>query len=135
MRAILDANVLVSAVLSKTGAPARLLELWLGGVFELVVSEALLDETERALGYPKVRERIAPADADELIRLLREVAEIVPDPETPPPLRSPDTKDDYLLALAANADVPLVTGDAHLLGLGDRFPILSPRAFVEQLDA
>ena len=135
MRAILDANVLVSAVLSKTGAPARLVELWLAGAFELLVSEALLSEVERALEYPKVRERIEPADASELVRLVREIAHVIPDPEAPPPVRSPDERDDYLVALAAAEDVRLVTGDAHLLGLGDRLPILTPRAFLDQLEA
>ena len=135
MRALLDANVLVSAVLSKTGAPARLLELWLAGTFELVVSETLLSEVERALAYPKVRDRIAPGEAAELVRLLREIADVVTDPDAPPPVRSPDARDDYLLALAVSEDVRLVTGDAHLLGLLERLPILTPRAFLEQLEA
>lgn len=133
MRAILDANVFVSAALSPAGAPARLLELWLDGAFELVVSEMLLSETERALGYAKVRERIDPSEAADLVRLLREIAEVVSDAETPPPVSSADAKDDYLLALAAREDVPLVTGDGHLLALGERFPILTPRVFLEQL--
>ena len=134
MRAILDVNVLVSAVLSKAGAPARLLELWLAGAFELVLSERLLNETERALAYPKVRERVAPGDAQELLRVLRDVAELVPDAEAPPSVRSPDPHDDYLLALAAREDVPLVTGDGHLLGLGKGLPIVSPRAFLPRFE-
>ncbi|TMD08021.1 MAG: PIN domain-containing protein [Chloroflexi bacterium] len=42
MRAVLDPNVLISAILAPTGVPAALLRHWLDGEFELVVSERLL---------------------------------------------------------------------------------------------
>jgi hypothetical protein len=40
VRAVLDPNVLIAALLSPTGAPAQLVGRWLGGEFELVVSDA-----------------------------------------------------------------------------------------------
>ena len=64
MRAVLDVNVLVSAILSPTGAPARLLLAWRTGAFELIVSPALLAELNRALEYPKLRRLVPAADAD-----------------------------------------------------------------------
>jgi putative PIN family toxin of toxin-antitoxin system len=134
VRVVLDANVLVSALLSRSGAPARLLQLWLAGHFELVVCDALLAEVGRALDYPKIRKRVAPDDAVAFVRMLRDFAEVAPDPEEPPPARSPDSKDDYLVALAARERLPLVSGDADLLGLGPGLPILTPRQFLEQVD-
>jgi uncharacterized protein len=134
VRVVLDANVLVSALLSRAGAPARLLQLWLAGHFEIVVCDALLTEVGRALAYPKISKRVAPEDAVAFARMLRDFAEVVPDPEEPPPARSPDSKDDHLLALAARERVPLVSGDAHLLGLGPGLPILTPRQFVDELE-
>jgi uncharacterized protein len=134
VRVLLDANVLVSALISRVGAPARLLELWLEGAFDLVVSEQLLGEVERALAYPKVRQKVAAADAAGFLRLLRDAAEIAPDTEEAPPARAVDPNDDYLLALAARERVPLVSADSHLLGLGERLPILSPRQFVEHAE-
>jgi putative PIN family toxin of toxin-antitoxin system len=134
VRVVLDANVLVSALISRTGAPARLVELWLGGHFELVVSEALLAELARALAYPQVRKRVAPTDATEFVRVLRELAEVARDPEGPPPLRSEDPGDDYLLALAAHARATLVSGDTHLLSLAGRGHVVSPRGLLAQLE-
>ena len=134
MRAVLDANVLVSALISRVGAPARLVELWLDGQFELVVCETLLDEVQRTLNQPKISSRVASEDALRFIRLLQEVGEVVMDPEGPPPVHSDDSGDDYLLALAARERTPLVSGDAHVLALSDRLPISSPRAFLEQLE-
>jgi putative PIN family toxin of toxin-antitoxin system len=130
VRAVLDVNVLVSALISRTGAPARLVELWLAGELELVVCEALLGKLERALAYPRVRKRIAPADAERFVLLLRELAEVVPDPEERPPVSSPDPGDDYLLALAARERVSLVSGDEHLLSLGERAPVVSPSRYL-----
>ena len=135
MRAVLDANVLVSSLLSRTGAPARLLELWLAGEFELVVCETLLEEIERTMAHTKIAARVNADDRVEFVRVVRELAELVPDPTDPPQVRSADPGDDYLLALAARERTPLVSGDAHVLALADRLPILSPREFLAGLSA
>ena len=49
MRAVVDVNVLISGVLSAKGASAEILRTSRDGLFELVVSELLLAELERAL--------------------------------------------------------------------------------------
>jgi putative PIN family toxin of toxin-antitoxin system len=133
VRAVLDANVLISALLSPGGAPAQILSRWLVGEFELVVSESLLVELERALAYPKLRTRIVPESAVEFVSFLRGAAVLALDPRAPP-RRSPDPGDDYLLALAESEKAIVVSGDQHLLELADRFPIRSPRAFLEALE-
>ena len=134
MRVLLDANVIVSALLSRTGAPARLIDLWLSGAFDLVVCPALLLEVERAIAYPKIRSQVKPTDAEEVLRFLREEAEVVPDPEGPPAVRTQDPGDDYLVALAARENVLLVSGDQHLRALGDDAAVASPRDFLDALE-
>ena len=52
-------------------APRYVLRAWLDGAFELIVSDELLAETERALSYPKLRKRVEPSEAIEFIELLR----------------------------------------------------------------
>jgi uncharacterized protein len=130
VRAVLDVNVLISALISGTGAPARLLELWLAGEFELIASENLLAELGRALAYPKVRERVIADDAARFVLLIRELADVVLDPEEAPQIRSEDSGDDYLLALAARERAHLVSGDEHLLALRERPAVVSPREFL-----
>ena len=131
MRAVVDPNVLISALLSRDGAPARLLRAWLSGAFELIVSPMLLNELRRALGYPKLRKRIAKSEADGFLALLQHSAIVVEDASTPPPVRSSDPGDDYLLALAASQQAALVSGDRHLLSLRDGdLPIYSPAQFL-----
>ncbi len=134
MRAVLDPNVIISAFLSSSGAPARLLRAWLNGRFELIVSPLLLAELERSLAYPKLRKRIAPKEAHRIVRWLIYSATSAKDPNEPPPVRSPDPGDDYLIALAASEQAALVSGDEHLLGVADDFPIFPPVRFLGLLD-
>ena len=104
---------------------------WLHGEFELVVSPLLLAELERALSYQKLRKRIEPQDAARRGAAL-ELGRLGTDPDEPPPVRSRDPGDDYLIALASSAHALLVSGDEHLLEL-DALPILSPARFLERL--
>jgi putative PIN family toxin of toxin-antitoxin system len=134
VRVVLDPNILIAALLSPTGAPAQLVGRWFAGEFELVVSETLLVELERALAYPKLRRRVSTEEAAELAGLLRDGALHAPDPANPP-RRSPDPGDDYLLALPESERAVLVSGDQHLLALADEFPILTARALLDQLAA
>lgn len=132
-RAVLDANVLISAILSPGGAPAQLLVAWQSGAFDLVVSPLLLAELRRALTYPKLAKRVPADDADTFVSWLGRAADLVPDPGGPPPVRSGDPDDDYLIALAVTARAVLVSGDAHLTSLADRSPIRTPTGFLEDL--
>lgn len=133
MRVVLDVNVLVSALLAPTGAPARILIAWLDGAFELVISPHLLDELRRVLAYPKIRERVDVDDAVRFVSLVEQQAVLVGDPEGTPPIRSADPGDDYLIALAAETDALLVSGDGHLTSLIDRAPILTPAQLADRL--
>jgi uncharacterized protein len=134
VRVLLDANVLISALLAKTGAPARLLRLCVEGDLELVICPALLLEVEGTLSRKKLRARVDASDVTRFLNELAAVAEVVGDPEASPSLRSADPDDDYLLALAARERVPLISGDAHLLALRDRAPVYSPRDFLDELE-
>ena len=123
----------MSALLSRTGAPARLVKLWLAGGFELVVSEALLAELSRALAYDKVRKHISREDAAEFVDLLRSTAAIFADVKHPVGV-SRDPGDDYIVALAAASASILVSGDQDLLILAPELPIQAPGAFLAVLE-
>ncbi len=132
MRAVLDPNILIATLLSPNGTPAQIITRWLGGDFELIVSETLLGELERALSYPKLRNRIPPDDATAFVAILRHTATLAPDPDTGGH-HSADPGDDYLLALAEHEHAVLVSGDQHLLELADDLPIETARSFRDRL--
>ncbi len=133
MRAVVDVNVLISAALSARGPSAEILDSSRDGVFELVVSELLIAELKRALGYPKLRSCIPAEKGAAFVSWVRDHGTLVEDPTDPAPVRSPDPDDDYLLVLAIVRRAFLVTGDQHLLGLRNDLPILTSAEFVNTL--
>jgi putative PIN family toxin of toxin-antitoxin system len=133
-RAVLDANVYVSALLAPIGGPAQILERWADGQFDVIVSPLLLDELERVLRRPKFRKSIPLVQVDALLSALSEEGVWTDDPEAQPGA-TPDPGDDYLVALAREGDADcIVSGDRHLTQLSDpRPPVLMPREFLNSL--
>lgn len=125
-RAVLDPGVLVSALITPDGSPAKLLREARAGGLELIVSPHLLEELEDLLGRQKFRRYVDLGAVREYVGLLRREALLVPDPEEPSPLRSADPDDDYLIDLAQSQNAVLVSGDKHLLEIGGGAPILAP---------
>jgi putative PIN family toxin of toxin-antitoxin system len=132
VRAVLDTNILVAALISRTGTPAALVLSWLNGEFELVISEQLLAELARALAYPRIQKRVSAPEAAAFIQLLRESTTIAVDPEAGPQ-RSRDAGDDYLIRLAESCAAVLVSGDDDLLELAPALPVMSAAGFAAQL--
>ena len=128
MRAVLDVNVIVSALLAPSGTPARIVEAWQDARCDILVSPLLLAELERVLTYPKLRRRIPIDEAELIIDWLARSAILVDDPATVPLVRSTDPDDDYLIVLAANEGAMLVSGDDHPLSLRPGLPIIRRRS-------
>jgi len=136
IRAVLDTNVYVAALLSVHGSPARLVGALGESLFDAIVCPRLLDELRGVLHRPKIAARIDTVVADEFVSWLARIAMTVPDPVSVRAL-SPDPDDDYLIALAhiSRAEV-IVSGDAHLLGLTESAPrTLSPATFADLVEA
>lgn len=134
LRAVLDPGVLIAALISPRGAPAHVLAAWHDRHFELIVSTKLLDELSRVLRRDKFRPYVSLEEVDGYLQLLRADGTHVADPPLEPGL-TPDPDDDYLVALAREADY-LVSGDSDLTELSDpRPPALTPRGFWERLKA
>jgi putative PIN family toxin of toxin-antitoxin system len=110
MRVILDTNILVSALLIRTGTPSEIYRAWVEGAFILITCQEQLDELRSTLRKPALKGRIRVDQAGRMINNLNALAVMVDSlPHVP---RSPDPEDDFLLATAevGHADY-LVTGD------------------------
>lgn len=129
-RAVLDPGVLVSALITPTGRPAKLLIAAQAGNFDLIVSPLLLDELESVLRREKFRRYVDLDSVTAYLDLLRRDAQMAADPETPPPIRCKDADDDYLIALAHSQNAALVSGDSDLLELAKKIPVFSPTEFL-----
>jgi hypothetical protein len=110
MRVVLDTNILVSALISRSGPTDRLYVAWKNRRYQLVTSIEQLDEFRRVTRYPRVRKLIDPSAAGVMYNQLR-ISAIVLD-KLPIVNRSRDAGDNFLLAMAeAGAAEYLVTGD------------------------
>ncbi len=134
MRLILDTNILLSALLSPLGAPAKLLDAWERKTFTLVTSKALLAEFRDVADRPFFRARIRPSAIELLAADLQDFSFYCRNLPSGPV--APDPKDSYLLAMAqaSQADF-LVTGDKDLLSLKRHGStrIVTPAAMIELL--
>jgi uncharacterized protein len=129
-KAVLDPGVLVSALITPTGRPAKLLLAARTGDFELIVSPQLLDELETVLKREKFRRYVDLDGVSAYLDLLRRDAQLAADPQTLPPIRCTDPDDDYLITLAHSQSAALVSGDSDLLELAKKIPVFSPAEFL-----
>lgn len=135
-RAVLDTNVLVSALITPDGASARLLVELRAGAFELIVSPTLLAELREVLGRPKFERYVSSPEVDAYVELIGRESVLVEDPAPSPAPLSADPDDEYLIDLARAARVDaLVTGDVHLLDLRETVPVVTPHEFLASLTA
>ena len=133
-RAVLDTNVLVSALISPSGASAQLLIELRSGGFELIVSPLLLAELREVLSRPKFRRYVSEAEIDAYAELIRREGLVVDDPLPSSEPVGVDPDDEYLIDLSRAGQVDaLVTGDVHLLDLRDVLPVCTPREFIDSL--
>ena len=134
MRIVLDANVLVSALISSRGSPTRLLLYWEEGKLDLVVSPPILQELDRVVHYPKLQARYALSAAlVERFLAFCEKQAIVVMPKEEVAIVDRDPSDNRYLECALAGDARyVVSGDRHLLDLKAYrgIQILTPTEFV-----
>lgn len=135
MRIVLDTNILVSALLSPSGPPRQLVEMWEAGIIEVVTCPQQRDEVARVLNYQHLRERIKPEQASQLIALLETMTTSIS--ELPQLSVSPDPSDNLILASAvASRANYVVTGDKRdmlAIGIVDGIPIITAAAAIARL--
>ncbi len=135
LRAVLDANVIVSATINPAGSPAKVIAAL--DSFDLVVSDAILVEIGRVLSYPKIARRHGWT-AEEIRAFLEDLSRLAV--HTPAKLKlrviAEDPADDrYLEAAIEGGAGYLVSGDAHLLKLNEfrGVRLVTPNEFLRAL--
>ena len=127
----MDTNILISRHWG--GLPGEVLDAWVTGRYELLVSQPILQEMAGVLARKR-----GDWDAEQnMLSLFRVLAEMV-EPRVALDVVAEDESDNRFLecAVEGRADY-LVSGDAHLLNLREfrGVKILTPRAFLDILAA
>jgi putative PIN family toxin of toxin-antitoxin system len=137
LRAVLDANVFISSAIRPEGPPGAIIERFLRhGAFELVLSQAIVDEVLRALKYPKIRKYLSQAfDTERWFEDIVVLSYFVAGKYGITPVSKDPDDDKYIAAaLEGRADF-IVAGDSDLLSIKQyqQVRIVSPRAFLDLL--
>jgi putative PIN family toxin of toxin-antitoxin system len=137
MRAVVDTNMLVRAVIKPRGSVAPLLHRLRDGAYTLAYSKSLIDELVDVLNRGRIRHRygVDAAVVAELLRLIALRGEAVS------PVRQlrvcRDPRDDKFLeaAVDGSADV-IVSGDEDLLVLSpfEGIPTVGAARFLEMIE-
>ena len=138
MRLVLDTNTAVSGLIWG-GVPGRLLDAAAAGKELIIGSVPLLDELQGVLSRRKFTGQLAKlnANADDLFDGYAALVRLVT-PAAIGPVILADPDDDIVLATAVGGSADaIVSGDAHLLGIGEfrGIPIMTPAAAVSRLGA
>jgi putative PIN family toxin of toxin-antitoxin system len=137
LRAVLDANVYVSAYVRPEGPPGQIIERFLRvAAFEIVLSTEIVEEVLRALAYPKVRKAgRTEVDPELWFEDILVLAHLVAGEHKITGLSKDPDDDKYIAAGIEGRAVFVVSGDPDLLTLQEQqgVRIITPRAFLNLL--
>ena len=133
LEVVIDSTVFVSALLTRGGVAAQLIQHAKDGVFLCYLAEEILAEIQRVLHYPELLERYryTAQDIQEFCQVLRETAALVTDLPQLAIVRDPN--DDMIVACAVVAQASyIVSRDKDLLSLGEyeSIVIVTPETFM-----
>ncbi|MCA9964571.1 MAG: putative toxin-antitoxin system toxin component, PIN family [Anaerolineales bacterium] len=112
LRIVVDTNIWIR-ILLRGRLTLPVLTAWQAGKFQLITSQALLDEYEAVWQRPRLQKQIDPKQAEKLYRQMYFRAEMVELKTIPPRCRDP--KDHPVLATAIDGQANvIVTGDDDL---------------------
>lgn len=137
MKIVLNANIYVSSLVSQFGNPFQIVNRWLRKEFDVLITQAILDEVARVLRYPRIarRHRLSEPDITRFVEMLTQYGMLIEPAERLGVVVDDESDNRYLeCAVAGSADY-LVTGDEHLLGIQSYrgVYILNPAEFVALL--
>lgn len=140
VRALLDANVFISYLLSpdSMSAAIHVVEGAFTGAYQLLLPEEVIEELRgKTATKPWLVTHITSDETERLVAILQTVAEILPEIREPLPEVGRDRKDDYLFAHAVvgRADF-LVSGDKGVQAVGQigEVRVVSPAGFLDAIE-
>lgn len=139
IRVVLDANVLVSGLLSPQGPPGQILDAWLAGRFQLCISPQIGQELQQVLRYPHILTHLEEGQGQRLLKNLLECS-IRVEGKLALDILKRDPSDNVYLACAVEAGADyLVSGNlAHFSEAGESFRgvrICTPRRFLDVMES
>lgn len=134
IRAVVDANVFVSAIIKPDSIPGTIIDLIGHGLVRLVISQKIIAEIRQVLLYPKIKKlhRLTPKLIDQALAKISEAAMVTPGVIQINGVKD-DPKDNKYLECAVEGQVDfIISGDHHLTDLKEfeGIKIVEPAIFL-----
>jgi putative PIN family toxin of toxin-antitoxin system len=134
MRAVIDTNILVRAMLKPEGSVGPVVDFFRDGRYVLLYSEGTLNELIDVLGRPRMVHRygLTASEVNALCGLVVRRGQLVQPSRAITACRDPKDNKFLEVALAGNADV-IVTDDEDLKVLDpfEGIPVIQPARFLD----
>lgn len=138
MRVVLDANIYISSLISSQGNPASIVNRWLAGEFDVLLSQPIVDEILRVTGYRRLQSKYREIREYrlEFVDLISEQGIWTKPTKLLNVVVADESDNRYLECAIAGGATYVVTGDEHLLDIGNYqgISIITPAAFVTLLE-
>jgi uncharacterized protein len=138
MKVVLDANIFISALISRKGNPAKILDKWKKRDIEVIVSPAIIAEIDRVTGYERLQKKYHRIRDERkgLIEDLRGFATVVEPQQKLLVVQKDESDNRYIECAIESGANYIVTGDPHLLAVSEYqgIVIITPAIFVALLD-
>ncbi|MBE7535704.1 MAG: putative toxin-antitoxin system toxin component, PIN family [Anaerolineales bacterium] len=140
LRVVIDTNILISGLLSKKGAPAKIMDFWRERKFIVITSESAIREAERVMVELAASGKyfISNEDIQSLSNLLREDALLVSGQTDVQGTVPQDPDDEKFIAIALEGEATVImSGDHHLLDLGSygNISFQTARQFLDSINS
>lgn len=138
MQVVLDANIYISSLISPKGTPALIIDRWLKGEFDVLISKPIIDEVSRVTGYERLQKKYRRIRENrlEFVELISEQGLSVEPTERLNVVTADESDNRYIECAVAGGASYIVTGDDHLLSIESYrgINIITPTTFITLLD-
>jgi putative PIN family toxin of toxin-antitoxin system len=136
VRAVIDTNILISALIKPIGNVGQVLRHLRDGSYVLIYSDQLLTELVDVLNRPRIRKKygLSTEDIETVVSLIMLRGETIVPKRRITICR--DSKDNMFLEVAADGNANMiVSGDDDLLSLEEfeGIPIVTPFEFLQEI--
>ena len=116
-KVVLDTNIIISAIISQSGAPAKIFELFLNENIINYTSEEIIKELKRVIHRKEFNRYIDDSGKQFILCNFQDISLVIR-PNTGKKIISDDPDDDKFINCALAAKACIISGDGHLLKLG-----------------
>lgn len=137
MKVVIDTNVIISGLISPSGSPAQIIDLWVANKITVCLSTEIVEEYIAVLLRPKFNRLGSPKERYEIISEMVELDNtIIVNPDFRFNAIDEDPDDNMFLECAVEAKARIIiSGDDHLLSLAEfqGIQIIQPTDFLDRI--